>query len=201
VFHARARTRLWLVGALAAVVVVLLPGGVAHADPTVAQIEAQIQAAWSEAEPLIEQYNAVHEEYQRNKARQDELLQQLAPLEQQLALGQTRVGAIAAAAYRGARLDTFSALLASGSAKQLANQLALVDVLAHEQNQQLAGALQTKAELDNQKAPIDALVTELAKQDAEVTQQRQGIETKLSELQQLRLQAYGSSGGGRTGRL
>ena len=197
-FHARARTtRFGLVAVLlASVVNVLLPVGAAHADPTVAQIEAQIQAVWSEAEPLIEHYNQVHEDYQRNKARQDELQQQLEPLERQVALGQARVGAIAAAAYRGGRLDTFGALLASGSARELANQLALVDMLARGQDRQLADVSSAKADLDKQKAPIDALVTELAKQDADLSQQRQSIEAKLNELQQLRLQAYGSSGGG-----
>jgi cell wall-associated NlpC family hydrolase len=181
---------------MTAVLVILLPGGVAHAEPTVAQIEAQIQAVWSEAEPLIEHYNAVHEEYQRNKARQDELQQQLAPLQEQVALGQVRVGAIAAAAYRGGRVGSFSAVLASGSANDLADQLALVNLLAHQQDRQLADVLKAKAALDDQKAPIDALVAELSKQDADLAQQRQGIEAKLSELQQLRLQAYGSSGGG-----
>ena len=182
-----------LVGCLVSVV---LPAGNAHADPTVAQIEAQIQTIWNEAEPLIEQYNAVHEQYQNNKARQDQLQKQIEPLQRQVDLGRSRVGAIAAAAYKGGRSDAFSAVLTSGSPQQFAEQLALLDVLAREQDRQLADVSKAKTDLDAQKAPIDALVAELSKQDTDLAQKRAAIETKLTELQKLRTQAYGSSGGG-----
>jgi peptidoglycan DL-endopeptidase CwlO len=177
------------------VVNALLPAEAASADPTVAQIEAQIEALWSEAEPLIEHYNAVHEEYQQNKTRQDELQQRLEPLQREVDLGRARVGAIAASAYRGGRIGEFSSLLAGGSPRDLADQLAFVEVLARGQGRELAGVSDAKAELDRQKAPIDALVTELAKQDADLAQQRKTIEAKLNELQSLRRQAYGTTGG------
>jgi cell wall-associated NlpC family hydrolase len=175
---------------------VVLPAGNARAEPTVAEIEAQIQKIWNEAEPLIEKYNSVHEQYQKNKAHQDQLQKQIEPLQRQVDLGRLRVGAMAAAVYKGDRMDAFDAVLTSGSPRQLADQLIFLDVLARDQDRQLADVSQSKAELDSQKAPIDVLVAELAKQDAELTQQRAAIEAKLAELQKLRTQAYGSSGGG-----
>ena len=58
---------------LATVVLFVLSGTHAYADPTVAEIEAQIATAWNEAEPLIESYNTVHEQFEQNKAKQAEL--------------------------------------------------------------------------------------------------------------------------------
>ena len=84
------------------VVAIVLSGTTAHADPSVADIEKQLATAWSQAEPLIEQYNATHEQYVKNKARQGQLLKQIGPLQLQVDLSQAKVGAIAAAAYRAA---------------------------------------------------------------------------------------------------
>jgi cell wall-associated NlpC family hydrolase len=182
-----------LVGCLVSVV---LPAGNAHAQPTVAEIEAQIQKIWNDAEPLIEHYNAVHEQYQKNKSMQDQLQKKIEPLQRQVDLGRLRVGAMAAAVYKGGHADTFNAVLTSGSPKQLADQLTFLDALSRDQDRQLEGVSTAKAQLDGQKAPIDTLVAELAKQDTDLAQQRAAIEAKLTELQKLRTQAYGSSGGG-----
>jgi cell wall-associated NlpC family hydrolase len=182
-----------LVGCLVSIV---LPANSAHADPTVADIEAQIQKIWNEAEPLIEKYNEVHDQYQKNKTKQDQLRKQIEPLQVQVDLGRLRVGVMAAAVYKGGRADAFNAVVSSGSPQQLAEQLSFLDVLSREQDRQIEGVSKSKAQLDGQKAPVDALVAELAKQDADLAQQRKAIETKLNELQKLRTQAYGSSGGG-----
>ncbi|MDT5026991.1 MAG: peptidoglycan DL-endopeptidase CwlO [Micromonosporaceae bacterium] len=181
-----------VVGCLVSIV---LPANSAHAGPTVAEIEAQIQTIWNEAEPLIEKYNAVHEQYQKNRARQEQLQKQIEPLQREVDLGRQRVGVMAAAVYKGGRADAFSAVVTSGSPQQLAEQLAFLDVLSREQDHQLEGVSKSKADLDGQKAPIDALVAELAKQDADLAQHRKAIEAKLTELQKLRTQAYGSGGG------
>ena len=59
----------------------MMPGSEARADPTVNEIEAQIAQVWQESEPLIEQYNGVHEKYKQNLAKQAELTATIAPLE------------------------------------------------------------------------------------------------------------------------
>ena len=187
------RWRAWLAAVFAMAITVTL-SGTAHADPDPAAVEAQLSDAWREAEPLIEQYNAVHDEFLKNKAKQDELVAALAPLEAQLADAQARVGAMAARAYMGGQVDPFHALLTSTSPRDLADQLSLLDGLAREQTQQLSEVADAKAAYDVQKAPIDALVTQLAGQDADLATKRQAIEARLDELQALRIQAYGSSG-------
>jgi cell wall-associated NlpC family hydrolase len=180
---------------MAMVAAVALTGTHAYADPSVAEIEAQIATAWNEAEPLIEKYNAVHEEFQKNKTRQEQLQQQIAPLQREVDLAQLRVGVIAERAYKGGPADQFGALLAAGSPGHLAEQLTFLDQMAREESNQIAEVVDVKSAYDAQKAPIDALVADLAKQDADLTAQRTTIEAKLANLQQLRVKAYGAGGG------
>jgi uncharacterized protein YoxC len=184
-------------GVLVSIVVAVLaalPGAVARAEPSVSEIEAQINKAWNEAEPLIEKYNEVHEQYQKNKAKQAALEDRIQPLQRSLDLGQLRVGAIAAEVYKGGQANAVNAVLTSGSPEILVEQLSFLNQLARDQRRQLDEVFATKARYDEQKAPLDALVAKLARQDADLAKHRELIERKLKELQRLRTQAYGSSG-------
>jgi peptidoglycan DL-endopeptidase CwlO len=180
--------------AVAAAVLALVPASVAHAEPTVPEIEAQINSLWQEAEPLIEQYNAVHAEYEQNLAKQAELQAALAPLEAQLSAAQDKVGAIAAQVYRGSTAGNVALLLAGGSPSDFADRLTYLDTLSLVQQRELTDVVALKNEYDAQKAPIDELVTQLAGQDADLSARRAEIEGRISELQDLRRQTYGSTG-------
>lgn len=179
---------------LATVVLVVLSGTNAYADPTVAEIEAQITVAWNEAEPLIEAYNQVHEQYDQNKAKQAELEAAIKPLQVQVDLAQARVGVIAARAYEVGPGGGITALLQANSPRELVVQLAYLDQAAAAQTATLGSVFDLKARYDAQKAPIDALVAQLKTQDEELGRQRADIEVRLADLQKLRVQAYGTSG-------
>jgi peptidoglycan DL-endopeptidase CwlO len=187
--------RVVLASAVAALVVVVLPGTQAHADPTVAEIEAQIQKIWGQAEPLIEEYNEVHEKYKKNRAKQADLQKKIAPLQRAVDLAHVRVGVIAAEVYKGGQADALNAMLNSGSPQVLAEQLSFLDLLARDQQRQLQGVTDMQARYQAQKNPIDELVAELARQDRDLAAKKKKIESQLAELQRLRRQAYGTTGG------
>jgi hypothetical protein len=77
----------------------------------------------------------------------------------------------------------------------LADQLTFLDVLAREQARQLSGVSTMKNQYDAQKTPLDRVVADLAAQDADLAAKKTKIEGQLDQLQQLRLKAYGTSGG------
>ena len=135
-----ARLRAVVVGALTATLLVALAGTTAYADPSISEIERRINTIWADAEPLIEKYNAVHEKYQKNKAKQADLLKQLEPLRRQVDLARLRIGALAAQVYRGGSAGAFSAVLSTGSPTSLADQLTFLDYLTREQQRQISGA-------------------------------------------------------------
>ena len=180
---------------VAALTFVMMPGSEARADPSVSEIEAQIAQVWQESEPLIEQYNEVHEKYQQNLAKQAELQATIAPLEAQLAAAQEKVGLVAAQVYRGSETSSFAALMAGGSPQSFADRLSYLDALSRAQQRELHDVIDLKDQYDAQKAPIDALVLELAAQDKDLAAKKTTIQTRLNELQALRRQAYGNTGG------
>jgi hypothetical protein len=179
---------------LLAVVVSIAMSGIAHADPGVTEIEAQLDAAWHVAEPMIEQYNAVHEQYLNNKARQEEMLAAIAPLAEALDDARDKVGVMAARAYMGGQTDGVNALLGGTPPSDLADKLVYLDGFARTQTSQLRDVLNAKANYEAAKSPIDALVSQLTAQDADLAARRAEIEKRLDELQALRVQAYGTAG-------
>jgi Cell wall-associated hydrolases (invasion-associated proteins) len=193
-FTGRSRSgRLRGLATAAAALLVLLPASVAHANPR--DIEAQIDQLWREAEPLIEQYNAVHAEYEQNLAKQAELKAAIEPLEQQLGEAESRIGEIAAQVYRNSAFTSVALMFAEGSPADLADRISYLDGLTLAQQRELADVFALKAEYDAQKAPIDELVEQLAAQDADLGARKAEIDRRINELQELRRQAYASSSG------
>jgi cell wall-associated NlpC family hydrolase len=180
---------------LTAMVAVALAGNSAYADPSITEIERRINAVWLDAEPLIEKYNRVHDKYLRNKAKQADLLRQVEPLQRQVDLARLRSGAIAAQVYRGGNASAFAAILNTGSPKVLADRLTFLDYMTQMQQRQIAGVTALMREYDEKRAPLDAVVAELAQQDADLAARRKVIQGKIDELEKLRLQAYGTTTG------
>jgi peptidoglycan DL-endopeptidase CwlO len=166
----------------------------AYAQPSVADLEAQINQAWNTLEPLVEQYDALHSQLQANQAKAATLEEQIRPLKLQVDLMQTRVGAMSANLYVTGPLSNASALLESGSPANLMDQLSTLDAMARRQTDTVQGAADLMAKYDAQKKPLDALVAVQAQQDAQLAAQKATIETQMTSLQTLRQQAYGASG-------
>ncbi|GAA1755681.1 NlpC/P60 family protein [Luedemannella helvata] len=188
--------RVALVAAVTAVSVVLTAGAQAHAaDPSVSEVEKQIADLWADAEPMIEHYNKVHEQYKKNKAKLAALKKKIEPLERQVDLAQIRIGVVSAQIYKGGQASAINAMLASGEPRDLADQLSLLDQLAREQQRQISGVTELKNKYDKQRAPLDTLVAKLAEQDKDLLKKTHEIEDKLKDLQALRRKLYGTSGG------
>jgi cell wall-associated NlpC family hydrolase len=190
-----------LLASLAAVVVGLAPAGHAYAQPSVQQIEAQIDDLWNKLEPLIEQYNGVHYQLQQNLQKQDQLNKTLAPLQMTVDLAQSRVGAMSAQLYEGGPGSNVAALLSAGSPSAFLDQLTTLDQLARHQHNEISVTQSQLDEYNKQKAPLDALVAQQQQQDADLAAKKKDIQGQLDQLQQLRQQAYGSSGSAPGGNL
>jgi cell wall-associated NlpC family hydrolase len=177
-----------------AFVVGLLPVTAAHAAPSVSEIEKQIDEAWNKLEPVIEQYNNIHNQLRKNRQKSAELAKKIQPLQLQVDLALSRVGDIAAQYYMGGgNSSPFRAILTSGSATVLAEQLTMLDQLARLQQEQISAVTTAKSRYDKEKAQLDGLIALQAKQDADLAGKKKLIEAELARLQKLRIQAYGTS--------
>ncbi len=193
--HRPLRTLLRAVGVCgAAFLVGLLPMTQAHADPTVPEIEKQIDDTWNRLEPIIEQYNNIHSQLTKNRAKSADLANKIAPLQLQVDLAYTRVGDIASQYYMGGgNTSAIRAILTSGSPTMLADQLTMLDQLAKLQRQQISAVADTKSKFDGEKKQLDDLIVLQAQQDADLAAKKKTIEAELDRLQKLRIQAYGTS--------
>ncbi|HZN19999.1 MAG TPA: NlpC/P60 family protein [Micromonosporaceae bacterium] len=178
---------------LVAFTVALLPATTARAEPTVAEIEAQIEQIWSKLEPVIEQYNNIHSQLLKNRAKSAELTRKIRPLQLQVDLALSQVGNIAAQYYKGGGPSTLNAILTSGSPTTLADQLTLLDQLAKSKQRQIANVTTVKSRYAAEKQKLDELIALQAKQDADLAAKKKLIETEMNRLQRLRIQAYGTS--------
>ncbi|BCJ76432.1 hypothetical protein CS0771_59760 [Catellatospora sp. IY07-71] len=181
---------------VAALTAGLLAAVPAHAEPTPAEIEAQLTEAWNKLEPVIEEYNQVHTELDKLKKKAAALDAKLAPLRLTVQVSRARVGAIAAEYYKGSRTQEINSLLSTGSPAQFARQLSILTQLAHSKQQEIAKTTEVKAEFDLQKAELDQVIADQAKKDADMAAKKKAIESDLQRLAALRLKAYGSGGPG-----
>ncbi len=183
-----------LAAVLAALVVVLAPTA-ALASPSPGDIEKQINTLWNQSELTIEQYNGVHSKLLDNQAKLAKLRQQMDPLQLQVQLAYTQVGAMSAQLYMRGRGSTFNALLSAGTPAALADQLTTLDQFAKSEQDAISNVRDRVAAYDKQRQPLDALVNQLAQQDADLAAKKKTITDQLAQLQKMRIQAYGASGG------
>ncbi|NUT37108.1 MAG: C40 family peptidase [Hamadaea sp.] len=171
----------------------------ASAAPTAADLEKQIDAAWNKLEPIIEQYNMVHSQLKTNKGKADALAKRLGPLQLQVQLSGAALGQAAAQMYMGGHVTRINALLTAPTPADFADKMTTLELLAASERQAIAGVVAMRDRYAADKERLDAVVAELAAQDAALAAQKKTIEKQISSLQKLRQQLYGSSGA--TGRL
>lgn len=183
-----------MLGLVAALFALLLPATTAHAQQTVAEIEAQIDELWAELEPMIEEHNAARMELDEKQEQADRLAEKIAPLQLKVDRAMAEVGDLAAYTYKGGHASAFNALLSTGSPSAFADQLLLLDQFSRVQQEQLAAVIELKDEYEEQKAPLDAAIEELTELEERLAKRAEEIDEEVDRLQELRLRAYGEGG-------
>jgi cell wall-associated NlpC family hydrolase len=164
----------------------LLPSTHAYAEPTVGEIEKQIDAAWEKLEPVIEQYNKVHSQLQANRKKSADLLARSRPLRLQVDLAFAKVGDLAARQFKLGPVSGVNAVLSNGSPQALTDQLAMLDYIARSNAKQVAGVAALRDRYDADRNKIDGLIAQQKKQDAELAARKKVIQAEVDRLQKLR---------------
>ncbi|GAA0916373.1 hypothetical protein Vau01_091300 [Virgisporangium aurantiacum] len=167
----------------------------AHAEPSTSDIEKQIDAQWNQLEPVIEEHNKVQSDLAANKAKVDALQQQIQPLQEQIDGARSKVAELAVNEYKTGRASTLNALLASRSSDGLGDRLVRLESLARKQEDALAQVLALKKQYEEVKLPLDQLVAKLATQEADLAKRKAGIDAEIKKLNDMRLAAFGTTGG------
>jgi peptidoglycan DL-endopeptidase CwlO len=174
---------------IALAALVMVPTSPAHAEPTLAELEARIDAAWRELEPLIEQYNRVRSELRANQQLSEELADEIAPLELKMSVAMAELEVIAARQYKGGSMSALNSLLASGSPTTFVEQLALLDIVVRDQRQQIEAARAARDDYEQEKTKTDELIAEQEAQQADLEARADRIEADIARLEELARQA------------
>ena len=169
--------------AVIGVVAAVLPAGVAAAEPTPEQIEAEIDKKWEQLEPVIEQYNKVHAELKVNQKKAATLKKKIEPLSLQAEIALDRIGVIAAQHYKTGPGGELTMLLSGGSSGDLAEQLAIIDILARHEQAQIADVVAARDRYAAEKSKLDALVAEGKQQDTELAARKKQINADIKKLE------------------
>lgn len=180
-------------GVLLVVGIVLAGPCAAAATPSPSTVEEQIDRRWNELEPVIEQYNDVHNTLLRNRAQQRRLTALLTPLQVQVDLAMEQVRGLAADAYKQGAPNALDAMLVSGSPTGLTDKLTYLDQLARNREEQIAGVAALRDRYAATKADLDVVTRTVAARDADLATKKKAIEAEIAKLQRLRIQAYGSA--------
>lgn len=174
---------------------VLAPSSVANAQ-SAAELEQRIDEAWRELEPIIEDHNRAQSELEKNQKKSEELAEKLAPLEMKMNLALESINEVAAHYYKGGNFSALNSLLASGSPTAFMEQLAVLNLVAQDQQEQIEEVNRTKLDYEEQKAEIDELILEQEEQVADLERRKEEIEAELAELEELLDAAYTQVGTG-----
>jgi peptidoglycan DL-endopeptidase CwlO len=159
----------------------------ARAEPSLPQVERQIDKAWEKLEPVIEQYNKVHSQLTASQKRSAEVAGRLRPLQAQVDEAVGRVGGIAARQYMLGRPSGLEALLSTGSPQTFADRLAVLNYIAQTNAQQVAGVAVLRDRYAADLRRLELLVAQQKKQDAELAAKKKVIQAEINRLQRLRI--------------
>jgi cell wall-associated NlpC family hydrolase len=175
---------------LAVVLTLLLSGTAAYAEPSIDQLEQQIEKDSIALEKIVEKYNLINEQLKASKVASDSVAARLRPLRTQLDDASAHVGELAALAYKGGDLVALDFVMAAGSTVDLADRMTSLDGLTRFQNAEVARFAEIKAKVDAEADRLARLTAEQQRQREELTKQKTKINTDLAKLTELRRQAY-----------
>jgi cell wall-associated NlpC family hydrolase len=181
---------------LALPLVAVGPIAPAQAQDSPAEIEAKIDAAWRELEPVIEEHNRVRIELDEKRDEIEELEEKIEPLQLKVDMARSEVVDVAVYNFKQGNVSAFNALLSTGSPLTFADQLSALDQFARSQRMKIEKVLRVKEEYETEKAALDELVADLEEMERELGERADEIDAEIDRLQELRTAAYGSSGGG-----
>lgn len=171
--------------------------GVAHADPSVADIERQIDRDWNTLEPIIEQHNATRQALAERRRQAATLAARIAPLTRQVDQAMSKVNKLAVRVYKGQNASALNAMVTSRSPATVVGQLELLDQLARRQQADVQQVIDLRNQLTARKTQLDRMIVQLGRVDRQLAAKRKQIDDAIARLQTVRLRAYGQGGGGK----
>ncbi len=155
---------------------VLLPGSVqAQPEPSLQDVQRQVEALYGQAEVSTEQYDGLQEKLQEKQKQLQLINQRIARQQKQLEQMRKTIGAIASAQYRNGGMDTTLQLLLANDPQKFLEQAASLDQLTQQQADQIRRIAASQQQLNSDKRAA-------AREIAEIEQLRKEMEARKNEI-------------------
>ncbi|MFG2036475.1 NlpC/P60 family protein [Dactylosporangium sp. NPDC048998] len=169
---------------------VLAPAAVAHADPTLAEIEAQLDKSNKDLEATIEAWNKINIDLADSQTKATELETKLKPLEDSMADASASVEGVAIAAFKtSGNLRSLSIMLNAESSNSLMDQLSMLQQITRQQQKEIEDYKNAKAKVDDEKKLLDETIAAQNTQKTDLESQRKKIEGDVKKLVALQKKA------------
>lgn len=180
-----ARTAATLALASAATATVFEGSGHAAPRPTPAQVKAQVDRLYEEAEVATEKYNGAKEKADRARAAFDRLRDEAARRTERLNRSRDALGTIAAAQYRSGGLDPALQLALTSDPDQYLERAALAAKAGDRQAAAVTAVRRELAAVRQLRGESEGRLRELRTQEAELRRQKAAVQGKLNAARSL----------------
>lgn len=169
------------------------PAAVAHANPSLDQIQQQIQQKSAALEKVVEQYDKVDTLLKANQQKAATITSQLPPLQAKVDAAYANIGALAAEEYKTGGISAFNVMLDAGSTDTLIDQLGMLDQVARSRSDEIQAYTTASGALNAQKQALNGVLAQETAQRQTLANQKKTIQAGLSKLYAMRTQAYGAA--------
>ncbi|MFI8827446.1 NlpC/P60 family protein [Streptomyces sp. NPDC053431] len=180
-----ARTAATLALASAATATVFEGSGQAAPRPTPAQVKAEVDRLYEEAEVATEKYNGAKEQAGRARAAFDRLRDEAARRTDRLNRSREVLGAFAAAQYRSGGLDPAIQLALTSDPDQYLERAALAEKAGDRQAAAIAAVRRELTAVRQLRGESEGRLRELRTHEAELRRQKAAVQGKLNAARAL----------------
>ncbi|MGW0971653.1 NlpC/P60 family protein [Streptomyces sp. NPDC002516] len=161
--------------------------GVGHADPQLspAQVKAQVDKLYVEAEAATQKYDGAKEKAGQAEANLRKLRDEAARREDKLNSARDALGSMAAAQYRSGGLDPVVQLALSDHPDQYLEGAAFAERVGSRQSAEIDGVRRQLRELEQLRGAAHVELSALTSRQAELKRQKKTINEKLGAARQL----------------
>jgi len=173
-----------------AALAVILPSTVAQADPTPAELTAQIKDSNNKLELIVESYNKITGDLATTQASLAALQAKIAPLQSNVDTAYANVSQMAVTAYTTtSSMRTMAVLLSGSSSGDLVDQLGTLEMLSHAQSRDIKTYTDQKAGFDAENKRLNDLLAQQNAQKVDLEAKKAQITGDLAKLTALQNKA------------
>ncbi|MFC7329060.1 NlpC/P60 family protein [Marinactinospora rubrisoli] len=165
----------------------ILPAGVAHAEPepTQEEVEQRIEELTEESSSLVQEYNQAKEDLDAAEKRLEALDEQVGDEEDRYTELRDEIAELAAAAYKSGDLDSTTTILSVENPEDVVDQSADLSYLSESQQARLDEFAGSSERLLTLRQEAEDARDAAKEQTEELADQQEKIEEKLAEQEEL----------------